>query len=169
MVNYRGPIAEMGLKKFNKISNMKWELRPDPSTYLSAGYIQKHLKKFEGEVVRFYKKSSLDNYGPGNGGVTFVFPAKEFDKIIAKAGGDRSKLEKILGYDKGDLGDGLLVKATFFNGRKHKARMPDGKEKGSQRNKNWIPGGKLPEGHNEAVINVTELADTDWTTAALNI
>jgi len=132
--------------------------RPYPAEYLDADYIQQHMQRFEGGATRFYRSESLDRYGPGNQGTTFVFPTSEIDNIIQQADGDPEKLGVMLG-----LGENFFVDANgnavditradfsyeeIVNGN---LRMPRSNEAGA--NEAWIPGGYLPEGIPEAVLN----------------
>jgi hypothetical protein len=133
--------------------------RPYPGEYLDNDYIQDHLARFDDGATRFYRAESLERYGPGNAGTTFVFPTSEIDNIIDRAGGDPKKLGTMLGLGEDFFVDGDgnpvdIVRADFSyediaNGN---LRMPRGDEGGA--NAQWIPGGYLPEGIPEAVFNV---------------
>ena len=132
--------------------------RPYPAEYLDADYIQQHLQRFEGGATRFYRTENLDKYGPGNQGTTFVFPTSEIDNIITQADGKPKKLGVMLGLGENFFVDGNdkpldITRADFtyeeiINGN---LRMPRGDEGGA--NEAWIPGGYLPEGIPESVMN----------------
>lgn len=135
--------------------------RPYPAEYLDNDYIQQHIARFDDGATRFYRADSLDKYGPGNNGTTFVFPTSEIDDIIKKADGDPTKLGTMLGLGENFFvdADGKavdIIRADFdpeqlMNGN---IRMPRGTEGGA--NAQWIPGGYLPEGIPEAVFNVSD-------------
>lgn len=142
--------------------------RPYPGEYLDDGYIRQHLDRFEDGATRFYRAESLDQYGPGNAGTTFVFPTTEIDDIIRQADGDPGRLGEMLGLGReffvdadGNAVD--IVRADFnldeiTNGN---LRMPRGNEGGA--NAQWIPGGYLPEGIPEAVFNVSSTGTGTYT------
>lgn len=137
--------------------------RPYPAEYLDADYIAQHLARFEGGATRFYRAQSLDNYGPGNNGTTFVFPTSEIDSIIEQADGDPKRLGEMLGLGEGffvdDAGNPVEIVRADFNYEdiaNGELRMPRGDEGGA--NAQWIPGGYLPEGIPEAVFNVPSAA-----------
>lgn len=133
--------------------------RPYPGEYLDNEYITQHLDRFADGATRFYRADSLERYGPGNQGTTFVFPSSEIDRIRLEAGNDPGKLGQMLGLGENFFVDGDgnavdVVRADFSyediaNGN---LRMPRGDEGGA--NAQWIPGGYLPEGIPEAVFNV---------------
>jgi RHS repeat-associated protein len=131
---------------YKKILSLKKGSRPDPSTYLSKNFISKHLSGFEDGVTKFYKEIPTGKLGPPSG--TFVMPKKIADELIKKAGGDVSKLEKMLGLNPGDLGP-KPVRADIINPKG--IRMPSGNELGA--NGNWRPGGFTRGGVPEAIIN----------------
>jgi hypothetical protein len=108
---------------------------------------------------RFTLKSSLDKYGLGQrDGTTFVLPKREADQILAAAKGDPRKLEELLGLPKGQLDSAELVRIDFTPkaAKDLNLRMPSGREAGA--NEQWLPGGLLPSGANEAVLDGTKAA-----------
>ncbi len=137
--------------------------RPDPAEYLDADYIQQHLQRFEGGATRFYRQESLERWGPGNQGTTFVFPTSEIDDIIADAGGDPKKLGVMLGLGEDFFvdanGSAVPIMRADFSPQELRAgdlRMPTGNEGGAVQQ--WIPGGYLPEGIPETVFNTPAAA-----------
>lgn len=142
--------------------------RPYPGEYLDADYIKQHLERFDGGATRFYRSDSLEKYGPGNQGTTFVFPTSQIDDIIRQADGDPKKLGEALGLGENFFVDKNgnavdIVRADFSyediaNGN---LRMPRGDEAGA--NAQWIPGGYLPEGIPEAVFNVSDRGTGSYT------
>jgi hypothetical protein len=132
--------------------------RPYPGEYLDNDYIEKHLDQFADGATRFYRADSLDRYGPGNNGTTFVFPTSEIDRIKSEASTPQ-ELGEMLGLGPDFFVDGKgnpvdVVRADFSPGDlgNGNLRMPRGDEGGA--NAQWIPGGYLPEGIPEAVFNV---------------
>lgn len=82
-------------------------------------------------------------------GGTFVMSGEELNEIIKNANGDVSKIESILGLDKGYLGDNpVIVKFNETTG----LRMPQGNELGAYP-EFWEPGGFTSGGIKEAVID----------------
>jgi hypothetical protein len=120
--------------------------RPNPSTYLNQKYIDNHLMKFNGGVTKFSANTPTGSIGPPSG--TFVMPKSQADALIQQANGDVSKLEDLLGLNRGDLGiNPIRIDVENPTG----LRMPDGNELGA--NTQWIPGGKTSGGINEATVN----------------
>lgn len=131
--------------------------RPHPSTYLDEDYIAAHLDRFRDGASRIYVTSSLDDWGPGNGGVTFVFPTSELRAILDETGGDARALAARLGMDPDyyidRVGNAVDVQIRHFDPSELGGlRLPDGNEGGA--NPQWIPGGYLPTGVPEAVIDI---------------
>lgn len=134
---------------------------PDPSEYLDGDYVKQHLARFENGASRIYFSDSLDVYGPGQRDhSTFVFPVDELDRVINETGGNAHEIAKRLGIDAKyfhvdeDIDKPLLdVEIRYFSPDElDNLRIPSGNEAGA--NKNWIPGGYLPTGIPEAVIDV---------------
>ncbi|SDX05832.1 hypothetical protein SAMN04489725_1444 [Alicyclobacillus hesperidum] len=129
------------------IKSIKKGERPDPSTYLSPEYIESHLNLFKNGVAKI---AAQDPNGKIVGGPTgtFVMPKDIADKLIAQSDGDVSKLESLLGLDKGTLGkEPVRIDIDHPDG----LRMPSGNELGA--NHQWIPGGYTSGGIPEAVID----------------
>jgi hypothetical protein len=126
--------------------------RPDPSTYLPKEYIENHIAEFDSGATRFINRGSLDRHGPAQtDGTMFVMPSREADRLIAEAKGNRSAFEKALGYGPGELNSHEIFRLDFPNPRAANIRMPSGNEAGV--NPMWLPGGKLPTGVREAIID----------------
>lgn len=135
--------------------------RPDPSEYLDQSYVDRHLARFDEGASRIYKSDDLHKYGPGNGGVTFVFPTSELQKILDETGGDARALAIRLGmpsdYYLDKAGNPVDVEIRHFTPDELTGiRVPTGNEGGA--NPQWIPGGYLPTGDPEAVIDIPESA-----------
>lgn len=76
---------------------------------------------------------------------------KYWDQVLAKANGDVSIIEKELGIPPGMWQGKDLVRIDVPAPRELNLRMPTDNEGGA--NSLWIPGGKLPTGYLEAVVN----------------
>ncbi|QJD85852.1 RHS repeat protein [Cohnella herbarum] len=153
-INNKVPIKGTGKvidpKVVDKILATDKGLRPNPSTYLSKEYIDSHLAMFEGGVTKIQWGAPTRPLGPPTG--TFIMPKSVADDLIAKSGGDVSKLEELLSLDPGTLGSSPvrvdIPKPTGL-------RMPDGNEVGA--NSQWIPGGYTSGGIIEATIDQVPL------------
>jgi hypothetical protein len=96
---------------------------------------------------------SFERYGLGNiDGTSFVVPKGEADSLIAAAGGDNVMIERALGLPEGFFDDGgELVRIDITDPESYGLRMPSGNEAGA--NQMWLPGGLLPDGSAEAIID----------------
>lgn len=131
--------------------------RPDPSEYLDDDYIRDHLAQFEDGASRIYFSDSLHKWGPGNNGTTYVFPTSELQQILDETGGDPFELADRLGMKPSDFfdadGNALPLEVRHFDPSElTNIRVPSGNEGGA--NPQWIPGGYLPTGIPEAVIDI---------------
>lgn len=128
-------------------------MRPDPSTYLSPSYISEHLAEFDGGASRFMTEDNLNKYGIGQrDGTSFVMPSQEANSLLEAAGGNARALEEALGLPENFLETNKLVRVDILNPKELNLRIPSGNEAGT--NDLWIPGGRLPNGNLEAVIDV---------------
>lgn len=84
-------------------------------------------------------------------------PKSELDALIQRANGDVSIIEKELGFPKGELKGKELVRIDVPNTKDIGLRMPTGNETGA--NDLWLPGGKLPTGKSEAIVNQIKLGN----------
>lgn len=146
----------------NSVVGDRHGTRPDPSEYLDQSYIDQHLARFENGASRIYVSGSLHQWGPGQADhTTFVFPTDELQTILDETGGDAQQLALRLGMDADFYldsdGNPLPVEIRNFTPDELSGlRMPSGNEGGA--NPKWIPGGYLPTGIPEAVIDVPESA-----------
>jgi hypothetical protein len=86
----------------------------------------------------------------------FVMPKNYCDKIIAKANGNVSIIEKELGFSDGYFSDGGgLVRIDVEDISGLNIRMPSGNEYGA--NSLWIPGGFTSGGVPEAITDIISL------------
>jgi hypothetical protein len=127
---------------------------PPPSTYLSEAQLAEHAKTFENGGSRLTLRSNLDQYGLGQrDGTTFISTRSDVDALIARSGGDLRKIEDALGLPQGQLDKSTLVRVDFTaeTMKDLNFRMPSGNEAGA--NSKWLPGGYVPDGSREAVID----------------
>jgi hypothetical protein len=137
--------------------------RPPPSDYLDKNYIDEHLKEFDGGGSRFMTKSSFDNFGIGQtDGTSFIMPSSEADAIIASSKGAPRALEAALGLPDKALDSAQLLRVDIANPQSAGLSIPSGNEVGA--NSLWIPGGKLPNGSSEAIIDASSLLPDQITT-----
>ena len=128
--------------------------RPPPDDYLSAQRLSDHAEAFKDGASRITLQKNIDKYGLGQSdGTTFVMTPTEADNVIQSSGGDPRALEKALGLPDGQLDSSKLVRIDFTPQAMSdlNMRMPSGKEAGA--NSQWMPGGFVPSGANEAVID----------------
>ncbi len=134
--------------------------RPDPSEYLPPAYIDKHLEQFDNGAARFMPEGNLNRYGIGQtDGTSFVMPKSEADALIAQAQGNPRAMEQALGLPDGYLDERVFVRVDIDNPRDHGLRMPSGNEAGA--NEYWVPGGRLPDGSSEAIVDGAKVPETD--------
>jgi hypothetical protein len=81
----------------------------------------------------------------------FIMTKLEMDQMLARAGGNISIIEKELGIPPGAWRGKELVRIDVPDPKSLGLRMPSGNEAGA--NSLWIPGGKLPTGQMEAVVD----------------
>lgn len=128
--------------------------RPPVDSYVSPARIAEHARAFENGGSRITLQSRLDTYGPAQrDGTAFITTRDEADAILREAGGDPRKLEAALGLPTGQLNNDSVVRLDFTPEamKDLNVRMPSGNEAGA--NDDWLPGGFLASGKNEAVID----------------
>ena len=81
----------------------------------------------------------------------FVMPKAQMDDLVARTGGDVGKLEQALGIPEGAWTNREMVQINIATPRDFNVRMPSGNEMGA--NNLWLPGGRLPTGQLEAVVD----------------
>lgn len=136
-------------------------LRPDPASYLPPSYVNQHLAQFDDGATRFMTQSNLDKYGLGQrDGTAFVMPKSEVDALVQQTGGDPRAMEDALGLPAGFFDNGV-VRVDVASPDESGLRMPSGNEAGA--NDQWFPGGKLPGGFSEGVIDVKDLGPNEYT------
>lgn len=141
--------------------------RPDPSEYLPPDYIRQHLEKFHEGVTRFMPESNLDKYGIAQrDGTSFVMPTSEADALIEATHGDPRALERALGLVDGFLDSNKIVRIDISCPNEYDLRIPSGNEAGA--NEQWIPGGILPDGGSEAVINGADIPEPGYNVSGIS-
>lgn len=139
--------------------------RPDPSEYLSPEYIEQHLHRFDDGATRFMTQQNLDKYGIAQrDGTAFVMPKSEVDALIRQTNGDPRAMEQALGLPEGFFDQGA-VRVDVPAPGSHGLRMPSGNEAGA--NDQWIPGGILPGGFSEGVVDAGDLRPGQYDVSAL--
>lgn len=135
--------------------------RPDPATYLPHEYIQQHLEQFDKGVARFMTDENLDSFGIGQrDGTSFVMPKSEADALMNATRGNPRAMEDALGLPEGFLDKNKIVRVDIEDPRSYDLRMPSGNEAGA--NSQWIPGGRLPGGESEAIIDGGRVPREDY-------
>jgi hypothetical protein len=130
--------------------------RPNPQVYISKNSYDLHMSKFDDGASYFVSKEILDDFGydllgmPDNS--QFVLSKIEMDDLIASSGGDMSVIEGALGIPIGNWKHQPMVRIDVMNPAELNIRMPSGNEMGA--NSLWLPGGKLPTGYSESVIDM---------------
>ncbi|OZG73567.1 hypothetical protein BTA51_11230, partial [Hahella sp. CCB-MM4] len=143
----------LSCKELSEIREIEKGKRPLPSDYLSQSYIDAHLAQFENGASRYMTKSNLEKYGPGQrDGTAFVMPSSEADELLLTTNGNKRAMEKALGLPDNFLETNELYRVDFPQPSENGLRMPSGNEAGA--NEFWLPGGKLPDGNSEAIVDV---------------
>jgi len=129
--------------------------RPAPETYLKRRYIRRHLKNFKAGASCIVSKELLERYHGDSIGKAdnsqFIMMKSEMDSVLMRSHGDLSRIEHELGIPAGAWKHRVLVRIDIPKPKKLKLRMPSGNEIGA--NVLWLPGGLLPTGYKEAVID----------------
>ena len=129
--------------------------RPAPETYLKRRYIRRHLKNFKAGASCIVSKELLERYHGDSIGKAdnsqFIMMKSEMDSVLIKSHGDLSRIEHELGIPAGAWKHRILVRIDIPKPKKLRLRMPSGNEIGA--NVLWLPGGLLPTGYKEAVID----------------
>jgi hypothetical protein len=98
-------------------------------------------------------EGNLNKYGIGQrDGTSFVMPRQEANLLLKSTDGNARALEQALGLPENFLDANKLVRVDIPKPRELNLRIPSGNEAGA--NDLWIPGGRLPNGNLEAVIDV---------------
>jgi uncharacterized protein YukE len=134
--------------------------RPDPSDYLPREFIEHHLHKFDDGASRFMTDKNYDMYGIGQrDGTSFMMPSNEVNALIESAHGDPVALARSLGLPEDYFVENHVVRVDIPDPQDYNLRVPSGNEAGA--NEYWLPGGFLPDGVSEAVIDGGAVPDGD--------
>nr|WP_315391267.1 hypothetical protein [uncultured Prevotella sp.] len=129
--------------------------RPAPETYLKRRYIRRHLKNFKAGASCIVSKELLERHHGDSIGKAdnsqFIMMKSEMDSVLMRSHGDLSRIEHELGIPAGAWKHRVLVRIDIPKPKKLRLRMPSGNEVGA--NVLWLPGGLLPTGYKEAVID----------------
>ena len=128
--------------------------RPLPSKYLKSRYIRRHIRQFRRGASFLIPSENLDKYGRtvlGRNDGQFVMSRISMDDLIKKSHGEISIIEQELGIPAGNWKYYKIVRIDIPKPKKLHIRIPSGNEIGA--NELWIPGGKLPNGYSESVID----------------
>jgi len=137
----------------SKVLSYSKSSRPSPETYLEPSYMQSHLAKFNNGASYLVPKSSLDNYGRNPVGRLdgqFVMTKMEMDNLLNEADGNLSIIKEELGIPNKYWNE-EIVRIDIMIPNSLNPRIPTGKEKGA--NELWLPGGLLPNGYSEIVLD----------------
>ncbi|WP_431239189.1 hypothetical protein ACQ86B_05485 [Mycolicibacterium aichiense] len=149
-------------EKRDEILAMEKGDRPDPSDYLSPEYIEEHLGQFHDGAARFMPEENFEQYGIGQrDGTSFMLTKHDADELIRSTHGDPRAMERALGFVEGYLDDHSIVRIDVPDPEAYNLRVPSGNEAGA--NSKWLPGGYLPEGLREAVIDGASVPPDHYT------
>ncbi|GAB4023619.1 hypothetical protein [Spirosoma koreense] len=129
--------------------------RPDPAVYLQPSYLTFQLSLFKNGASYLVTKKALDDYGrellgyPDN--TQFVMAKPEMDAMLIKTAKNVASIEAELGIPTGSWQGKPLVRIDIPDPVELHVRLPSGNEMGA--NALWLPGGKLPTGYSEAVVD----------------
>lgn len=138
----------------DKIISIPKGHRPLPSNYLKRKYIRRHLRKFKSGASFLIPEDILGKFGRtilGRNDGQFVMCKKEMDDLISNSNGEITFIEIELGIPSGLWNNIELIRIDIPKPKRLHIRMPSGNEIGA--NELWIPGGKLPNGFSESVID----------------
>jgi RHS repeat-associated protein len=125
--------------------------------------VVEHLEEFRCGGSWFMTKKQYNMFVKGKSMVgdpagQFIMTKAYADKVLAEAGGDIAKFEKMLGFPKGHFSSGGgLVRIDVHNPLLHNIRMASGLERGA--NELFLWGGYTSGGIPEAVIDALDLTD----------
>lgn len=147
-------------RKFDQIRAAENGFRDPPETYLPKRYIDNHLSKFDEGGSYLVRTKTLDDWGRdtlGRPDGQFIMPKGEMDNLLSRTGGRTDLIENELGIPPGSWNKPgeTLSRIDIHDPRGLDLRMPSGNESGA--NPLWMPGGKLPGGGSEAVVNQIKL------------
>ena len=151
----------LSLAKVEEIIATPKGQRPDPSTYLPKEYIDNHLEQFKDGLVRIVSEDKFKQYGLAQvDGTSFMLTKTDAENTLKNLV-TTNDMEKFLGLPPGqlDYGGNSVLRIDIPYDEQLNLRIPSGNEAGA--NSQWIPGGKLPAGGREAVIDASPLLENN--------
>lgn len=151
--DFTAKVFKKGYSKY-EIINIPKGKRPLPSNYLKWRYRHRHQRNFRRGASFLIPKYILDKYGRatlGRQDGLFVMSNKQMDDLLQKANGQLTFIETELGIPAGLWNNAILLRIDIRRPKRLHLRIPSGNETGA--NDLWIPGGKLPNGYLESVID----------------
>ena len=140
-------------------TDIKTDVRPDPSTYLSKEYIDAHMKKFEDGAACIMRRDHFENFKDfPDLENKFITTKQDIETLIRDSNKNIEYLKEKLGItDKKYPKDPKNIYVIYFTPQQLKnASIPSGNEGGA--NELWIPGGYTASenafGHPELVITI---------------
>lgn len=107
-------------------------------------------------------QTNLEKYGIAQrDGTSFVMPKHEADAMLEAAKGNPRIMESELGLPEGFLDSTNIARIDIVDPEEFNLRIPSGNEAGA--NEQWIPGGLLPDGSSEAVVDGGRIPPEDYT------
>jgi hypothetical protein len=94
-------------------------------------------------------------------------PSYEADALLTSTGGTARALEAALGLPKNFLDNNKIVRVDIPKPRDLNIRIPSGNEAGAS--ELWLPGGRLPNGNVEAVIDANAISNTRYNVISLPV
>ena len=141
--------------------------RPHPSSYMSVAERNAHSAAFSDGASRFMTESNFNKYGIGQiDNTAFVMTKTQADELVSAANGNARAMENALGLPEGFLDNSNLVRVDIPNPHKAGLQIPSGNEAGA--NSQWLPGGFLPDGKIEGVIDTGRLGAGDFSVSPVN-
>ncbi|CAD8096542.1 unnamed protein product [Paramecium sonneborni] len=137
--------------------------RPEPQMIMNKQYIEQHLRAFHDGASLIIVTAILDNFGRdyvGTKNGLFVVPQYQMDILLKAANGSLQIIEKNLGVPQGRWLFKRLSRIDIPNPQKFNLRIPSGNEAGI--NNLWKPGGLLPNGMLEAIIDMIFWSQKIW-------
>ncbi|QDQ25109.1 hypothetical protein FNU76_01360 [Chitinimonas arctica] len=147
-------LVPISTAEIDRIKAIPQGRRPPPASYLPANYVARHQQAFACGASYLVPKAALDRWGRDPVGRTdgqFVSPSYEVDDMLARTHGDMAMIEKELGIPAGEWQGKAFMRIDIPRPQALDVRIPSGNE--SAANALWIPGGRLPTGQLEAVVN----------------
>ncbi|ODC03936.1 hypothetical protein BFW38_10690 [Terasakiispira papahanaumokuakeensis] len=155
---HKFPLSQTQIDEIRSIPHGQ---RPDPSDYLSSSYINEHISQFDDGASRFMSQRNLEKYGIAQrDGTSFVMTKSEADKLLLSSNGNSRAMANALGLPEDFFDANTLVRVDIPKPRELNLRIPSGNEAGA--NDLWVPGGRLPDGALEAVIDAGDISPSQF-------